>query len=293
VCCDILAHGCVWATAAAMPGLRQKPGPTPGEPLPTSFLKQADEQTVVGLASVLQAIQTHGLSSAVFTDWAVLAAPRFLGRVTLASALQRFAAEGAWGVSPHLIPHRSLHSMSGTVSQALRIHGPNFGVGGGPGGVLETLLCAGAILDGHKVPGVWVVLTGWDPEPVPDDKNASPECHCVGLCLALVGARPGWRGGKLRLFLASEGRCASNGPVRSAVPDLRSLEALLTARTTPDMQSATAVWQLEGGGRVELAWPESGVDEPQPAFGYRLPAHSQADGRQPLADSRSGAENPR
>jgi hypothetical protein len=271
----------------------------PGEPLAASFLKHADEQTVVGLASVLQAIHDFDLSSTRFTDWAVLAAPRFLGRVTLASALQRFAAEGAWGVSPHLIPHRSLHSVSGTVSQALKIHGPNFGVGGGPGGVLEALLSAGAILDGHKVPGVWVVLTGWDPEPIPDDKNAG-QTHCVGLCLALVAERPGRRAARLRLCPTSNSRAVAQGTIQAAPPDLDSLEALLTARTPLDMQSATVVWQLEGGGRVELAWPEPGVAGPAPGSGYRLPANGQSKTSEvsqtsevSLADSRSGAENPR
>jgi hypothetical protein len=87
----------------------------------------------------------------------------------MAAALQRFAAEGAWGVSPHLIPHRSRHSISGTVSQALKIHGPNFGVGGGPGGTVEVLLAATALLEGKRLPGVWIVLTCLDPESPPDE----------------------------------------------------------------------------------------------------------------------------
>jgi hypothetical protein len=255
-------------------------------------LKHADEQTVVGLASVLQAVDANGLSSTEFTDWAVLAAPCFLGRVTLAAAIQRFAAEGAWGVSPHVIPHRSLHSVSGTVSQALNIHGPNFGVGGGPGGVLEALLCAGAILAGHNVPGVWVVMTGWDPEPVPDDKNAAiNDSDCVGLCLALVESRAEWRGPKLRLCLASDVRAEANGTGHTTSPNLSSLEALLTARTPPDMQSATVVWQLDSGGRVELEWTESGVDANVGWVESSRPAMTTT---QALAgSSRAGAENPR
>src|SRR5262249_39770127 len=131
VCCDLLAYGAVQATPASLAALRQQPGPVPGEPLPASFLKHADEQTVLGLSAVLRAIQDHGLGGTSFTGWGVLGAPRFQGRATMTVAVQRFAAEGAWGISPHLIPHRSLHALSGTISQALRIHGPNFGVGGG------------------------------------------------------------------------------------------------------------------------------------------------------------------
>src|SRR5205823_2855913 len=110
------------------------------------------------------AIHRHGLAGTRFTDWGVLAAPRYLGRSAMAVALQRFAAEGAWGLSPHLIPHHSLHSVSGTISQALKINGPNIGVGGGPGSGAEAFLAATALLSAGQVPGVWVVLTGWDPE---------------------------------------------------------------------------------------------------------------------------------
>jgi 3-oxoacyl-(acyl-carrier-protein) synthase len=128
--CGLAAHAFLSVPAEAIAGLRQRPGPVVGEPLPTTFLKHADEQTVVGLAAVYQAIDDHALAPAgaarPFADWAVVAAPRFIGRAALAQALPRFVREGAWGVSPHLIPHRSLHSMSGAISLALKAHGPNF-----------------------------------------------------------------------------------------------------------------------------------------------------------------------
>src|SRR5262249_56456949 len=129
-----------------------------------------------------------------FTDWAVLAAPRFLGRTALAQALNRFALEGAWGISPHLIPHHSLHSVSGTISQALTIHGPNYGIGGGPDAASKTLLTAAALLAADRLPGVWVVLTGYDPEPLAQRATAgnpvaaSPPTQCNAVALALVSA---------------------------------------------------------------------------------------------------------
>ena len=256
-CCDVLAYGSARATPAEIPGLRQKPGPAPSEPLPTGFLRHADDQTVVGMTAVLQAVAAHGLGSQRFTEWGVLASPRFLGRVVLAGAIQRFLAEGAWGISPHIIPHRMLHSMSGTVSQALKIHGPNLGVGGGPGGLLEALRISVAMLHGDRLPGLWVVLTGWDPEPIPDAPAPLPEgAGCVGLALALTAARSNWRGRRLRLVPPVNDRSSRRKPRRGADPDLLSLETLLAALSAPHVRSAAIVWQLEDGGRLELDQPE-------------------------------------
>ena len=128
-----------------------------------------------------------GLHATSFRDWGVVAAPRFLGQPAMAAALKRFQAEGAWGVSPHLIPHRSLHSISGTVSQALKIHGPNFGVGGGPGGPADALLAAAAMLEGQHLPGVWLVLRlPWTPSRRRTKRDGRrPGGMCVGLALAL------------------------------------------------------------------------------------------------------------
>src|SRR5262249_31560396 len=152
---------------------------------------------------VLRAIATGGLGSQRFTEWGVVAAPRFLGRVALAHALKRFTVEGAWGVSPHVIPHHSLHAVSGTISQALKRDGPSGGVGGGAGGALEALRTAAGMVHGDRLPGVWVVLTAWDPEPAADGTGApSGDGCCVGLALALTAVRPGWMGARLRLLPA-------------------------------------------------------------------------------------------
>jgi len=187
VCCEVAADAVVHVSLESLAELRRNPSPCPSEPLPASLLKHADEQTVVGLCAVYQAIAKAGWQTTCFGDWGVVAAPRFLGRPAMAAALQRFAAEGAWGVSPHLIPHRSLHSVSGTISQALKIHGPNFGVGGGPGGTREALLAATALLEGKKLPGVWVVLTCLNPEAPPEETGRMPPgTQAVGLALALT-----------------------------------------------------------------------------------------------------------
>ncbi len=254
-----------------MPALRQRPGPPCGEPLTASALKHLDEQTLVGLAAVYHAIAQHGLSETCFTDWGILAAPRFLGRANLAVALHRFHLEGAWGISPHLIPHHSLHSLSGTISQALKVHGPNFGVGGGPHAADEGLLTAAALLAGDTVPGVWLILTGYSPELIPENPGTQgtqangkqtpfPDCGAVALALTNprptpgiskvseghpVGARtrPG-----LQLQIAAGPMPDGDGEQALGVP-LFSLESLLETFQAPAPQGA---WHLHCGGWVEL-----------------------------------------
>jgi hypothetical protein len=155
------------------------------------ILKHADAQTVSALAAVFQAIHHYGLSETDITQWGVLAAYTYLGRAALADNLQRLAVEGAWGISPHFIPHHSLHAISGTISQALKIHGPNLGIEANPTGIAEALTVAATFLANDALPGLWLVLTAYEPELIPED----PELHvagkvtmppCVALALALV-----------------------------------------------------------------------------------------------------------
>jgi hypothetical protein len=251
----VAGFGALSVTPAMVPVLRQKPGPPMGEPLPPAFLKHADEQTVAGLAAVYQAIHNHGLHRTQFTDWGILAAPRFLGRCSLAVALHRFQIEGAWGISPHLIPHHSLHSVSGTVSQALRVHGPNFGVSGGPSAADEAFLVAGGLLAGDRVPGVWLVLTGFDPEAVPEPPSTPPQnghpklvSAIASVALALTLARPGSCGLGLSIAAGPSLEVGGRENLGTAEPAFR-LEALLAALSEPDPAGA---WRLHCGGRVEL-----------------------------------------
>jgi hypothetical protein len=159
-------------------------------PVQPSTLRYSDEQTIAALAAVVKAIGQIGQAGrGRFEQWGVVAAPRFLGRANLTVALNRFGAEGVWGVSPHLIPHFALHSQTGTLSLALGIHGPNLGIGGGLYSATEGLLAALTWLQSGVVPGVWVVFSGWYPELIPD-REGDPigELECQALALALVPA---------------------------------------------------------------------------------------------------------
>src|SRR5262245_28361481 len=83
VCCAVAAHASLRLPADTLAGMRRPPDPRTGEPLPASLLKNADDQTVAALAAVSEAIRAHGLAGVDFRDWAVVAAPRFLGRAVM------------------------------------------------------------------------------------------------------------------------------------------------------------------------------------------------------------------
>jgi hypothetical protein len=187
-------------------------------------LKHADDQTVVGLVALLRAIGVSGLDPTGFGHWGIVAAPRYLGRPTFDTIFPRFLAEGAWGVSPYLIPHDSLHSPSGTFSQVLKAHGPNLGVGGAPGGEAEALLTAATWLREDQAPGVWVILTGWAPGLSPDDYTRTDAC-CEAIALAVVPSGAG--SGRILLDIAPDlvSMSGQDAPRDDESPELDLLRA--------------------------------------------------------------------
>jgi hypothetical protein len=261
--CALAADGQVQATADGLAALRPKLGAPGGEPLAASVTKHFDEQTLAALAACYRAIGDHALAGTSFADWGVVAVPRFLGRGALAHTLERYALEGAWGISPHLIPHHTLHAVSGALSLALQAHGPNFGIDGSPDGVSQGLFAAAGLLAEGRLPGVWLVLTGWRPEPVPQKRGeparpvateASPVCRALALALTPAATAKGRR---LTVAPGSAGReAATNGHA----PPLLGLEALAEA-FGPDRQPAPATWRTTCGGRVTLAPVQEGEDD--------------------------------
>jgi hypothetical protein len=164
-----------------------------------SSLKLADEQTVVGMAAVLQACQRVGWAPTEFGAWGVLAAPRFMGRPRLAHAITRFQKQGVRGMSPLIIPTLSQHAVASTICLILGCHGPNFGIGGNSTCVGETILNALSVLQAHPCPGVWAVMTAWEPEPIPDGTGQilAPTTG-IGVALALT---PQAAAGQVRLVM--------------------------------------------------------------------------------------------
>jgi hypothetical protein len=246
--CDIVAHAAVQVPTDQVAPLRRNPGTLQVKTFTPAMLRLADEQTVVAISAVFQAIERHGLAGTDFTHWGILGTPTFLGRSTVVHAILRFRKDGAWGVSPHIIPHRLLHAVSGTLSQVLGVHGPNYGVGGGPDGISEALLTAMTLINTEKLPGLWLMLTGHDPEPTLDEEGliTSPGV-CVAMALALAAPQPGHRGLRLRL----------DAGVNSPGPSLVSHQGLREALSGAS-PSKTAAWRIDGFGTMtlqgEAAW---------------------------------------
>lgn len=180
----LAAWGVVRIPWAEVPTWRRNPGPADG--LKPGPLKLADEQTVLGMAAVLRACDRFGLPPAGFGQWGVLAAPRFLGRLRLVQAISRYRKLGIKSLSPLLIPNQTQHAVAGTTSLILGSHGPSFGVGGGPNAIGELMLNATGILRDGGCPGVWVVMTAWNPEPVPVEDSAMTFTPTVGIGVALA-----------------------------------------------------------------------------------------------------------
>jgi hypothetical protein len=223
---------CGWAAvsteATGVGALRAELGRDELAP-PLSELKRSDEQTVVGLAALVRAYRASGLSREAVELWAVVAAPRFVGRLSMWTALPKFVRSGSARASPTLIPYGSLHSVSGVLSLALRLRGGCFGVGGGPGHVGDGFLAAWSLLGERSLPGLWLVLTGWDPEARPHEGGCAPECvcHAVALGFALGGSPPGDPAPALRLRLVPDPVRVATEPAEAPEPGLDTLVAFL------------------------------------------------------------------
>jgi hypothetical protein len=260
--CQVAAWSAVQAGPELLAQWRAQPPPLTGQPLPASFVKHSEDQTLAALAAVHAALGQHGWQGRTFTDWGVLAAPNFLGRGGNAYSLQRYAQEGAWGVSPHVIPHHSLHAVSGTLSQVLKMHGPNFGIGGGGQSVCDAFLIATAMLAEGMVPGVWLLLSGHDREwvPVENPKSVEPARPplCEAAALALVPAA-------LATAAATVATAEQDGLYLRVGPDMSrawanefALSGLVAALRRPGGPVSTT-WRLPGAGWVELEVVTLGV----------------------------------
>jgi hypothetical protein len=241
----VLAGASASAPLADFPALRKSPPRFPGVDLPGHFLKHADEQTVIGLEAVRRAVELFQLDTREQTAWGIIGAPRFMARMAGAHILTRFAASGGSSVPPHALAQNSLHSVSGAASIALGIHGPNVGLGGGPGAIYDGLTTALTWFDTAGCPSIWLILTQWDPEPIPDGQGLAtnePVCHAVALALKPAAA------GESTLRLSADGSMPT-GP-RSPVPNVSEIAACLD-RAHAGLPADWAC-QLPWGGRIEL-----------------------------------------
>jgi hypothetical protein len=234
-----------WATARAVPeeidALRKSPVLPLDRDLPPSYLKNSDDQTVLSLSVLGRAMRSLGEPSASYREWGIVAAPVFFGRWGTFQSLVSYRQDGAWGITPHMIPHHSLHAVSGTISQALGIHGPNFGVGGGASAAGEAFLAAATMISENVLPGLWVVLSGHEPECVPKTKNADGQT--AGACLAAALAlKPPGSAEFPSCFRVSGGDPPRDWPMLTLSDFMQALE----------MAVPGGCWALSGSGWVRL-----------------------------------------
>src|SRR5688500_609164 len=82
---------------------------------PGHFFKHADEQSIVGMAALAQGMERFKLDPRAYSQWGIVAAPRYMGRLAAASIVKRFAQGGIGSVSPHVLAQYSLHSVAGAI----------------------------------------------------------------------------------------------------------------------------------------------------------------------------------
>jgi hypothetical protein len=245
---SVIGFATAQASAQQLAALRQNPELPADRSLPAGFLKNADDQTVLALTAVSRAMIDLREPAAAYQEWGLLAAPNLFGRWNIYQALLSYRKEGAWGVSPHCIPHHSLHAVSGTISQALQIHGPNLGISGGPQAVSEALLLAATMIS-DSLPGLWVVLSGHEPEFLPQQPAETP-ISCLAVALALKPLNAGTSG--LCLLVSTGGPNVQSPP--SLKQDRGTGVEFSLAEFRKNLQNPrpNGTWALPGNGWVQL-----------------------------------------
>jgi hypothetical protein len=253
----IAAWGVARLSLAEIAGLRRELPAWSAPDLSGHFFKNADEQTIVAVRAVSQAIERHGLDVAEQRAWGVIGCPRFMGRMASAATIARFVKGGVRAMSPHIIPQHSLHSISGALSILLGTHGPNVGVGGGPRAWEDGLLAGLAMFSRGNVAGCWLVATDWSPEPLPDAQGiASPDAVCSAVALALRPAAAHAPCGRLQLGSAlaviADGPLprATGTPVSDLVSHVAGADA--AASNAAGTLARECCWRLSWGPTIHL-----------------------------------------
>lgn len=218
-----------WSDLAA---LRAAPGEFRGESL-APLVRQSDDLTLLGVVAVLRAIDAAGWHDRSFENWGVVASGRGFGRIRFDAAINRYRKMHARGASPLTVPHLSLHAAASTVSIALGMHGPNFGVSGQAGHLSETLLMGMGTLQDESIDGLWMVAAEYDPQPSlgPDSEPVHPVvAQAAALALTRDDARielaltPGAGDVAALTELVDWLASSRNVPWRGGIPDVAVAE---------------------------------------------------------------------
>lgn len=211
-------------------------------------LRNSDEQTIAGARALLVAMASIQPAISSWHDWAIIGCPRFLGRCIICATIARYFGEPKFSISPHIIPNYTLHSLSGTISVGMTMHGANFGVGGGPNHIPEGLLTALSVVAERQHPGVWLILSELEPEPKPDEQGKPLNdvvVHALAFALQFPADRSAEALASLRLDPGVVGR--------SQTPTLRDL-----AQWWGLVEDASWTCRYEGLGSLTLNKRESG-----------------------------------
>ena len=298
----IVALGRARLTMPELAAMRKAPPPGFAARFSTQLLKHSDEQTLAALTALGTALTESELEQEDFSRWAVISSSRYIGRSAFAAVIDKYRVEGPWGVSVQVIPHRSPHSVSGTISMALGNHGPCIGVGAGPDDEVHALASVAGALRRRQWAGAWVVLSAWTPE-LAIDRAGRPtsDSQCQAAALALV---PTFSAGRFATDQRKHDVCdrAPLGHVRfgplqnDAGCPLPSDAAGHAAGASPNLtdfliapDSAGRAWRCPFGGVLEVevalaAHPRRTAEDGTPAAQNseaprRVPASASARGR--------------
>lgn len=244
--CSILTHAAIEVRLSDLGALRDSPGSATAPALPKRFLRYCDEQTVVGMAAVLRAIDRLPDPRPSFDRWGVFAASCQAGRVMGAAAVIGTRSAGSQGVSPHVVPQCSLHSPASAVSVALSMHGPHFGVGGGPEAFDEAMLAA-CSMAANESEGAWLILTAWEAEPSLDaagQPTSDPVCR--GLAMALLPGEV--EAAEATIAVVSGG----GGAMHERLPHMADRILALAAALSGEAEDVALSLALRFGFAVEL-----------------------------------------
>ena len=188
--CQIDSCATVSAHLSEFPTLAREKYAHGSYSLPTRFLRHADEQTVIGVRSLLKAMASDTQKNTDISNDAVIAATCLAGQPAAARTMIGLRDKGPVGVTPHIVPQCSLHSVASAASVGFGMHGPNFGVGGGTHCVSEGLLLsvtlAPMLATTSPTSRIWLICTGWDQQPsLGTNGEATNDPLCRGLTLLL------------------------------------------------------------------------------------------------------------
>ncbi|MBC8117283.1 MAG: hypothetical protein H7062_23040 [Candidatus Saccharimonas sp.] len=256
--CGIAAFGIANLDDEKLAVIRKAPQAQMSMPLAPSVARHCDEQTIASLFAVGEALRRMQATASDFKAWGIVASTRYLGRSFFSQSLDKFDREGPWNTSVQVVPHRSLHSPSSTISLALGCHGPNVGVGGAIDGEGQALLTAASMLDEFALPGVWLVLAGWSPELNIDavgQPTHEARCHALALALKPTSEVPGG----LRLRIVPDHDPFDDSAVSYANTRNSSWLSLMTTLLHKEPQNLNVIAPLCDGLRAELVWNSVGA----------------------------------